>query len=435
MEKFQKIMEKTLIPVASKLSASKYLRAISSGFSGLLPIIMVGAIASLLSGLNITAYQNFLTNTGLKTLIGWVSSYTTGMIALYAVFLIGKSLADQLECKEHSIIVGVTTLFMFLLSIPVGVNAVTEAGDKIPVAAAISTTYFGSPGLFTAMILGLFVPSIYNIFIKKNIIIKMPDGVPPQIANGFSAILPASFLTIIFVAIRWAVSLTSFGTLNDLIYGILRAPLSSLSESPWTFVLLLCLCNLFWWFGIHGGMVVMPFLSILYMTPALENLDALANGQAMPNLLTNTWWFTFAQVGGSGGIIGLAILMCFFAKSQRFKALGKIAILPAFCSISEPIVFGAPLMLNVMFFIPMILAPLVSFILSYALTVIGILPYLNGIQLSTGTPIVMAGFLAGDWRSALWQLVIVAVQFAIYFPFFKICDKQALIEEKTAVEI
>lgn len=430
MEQFQKLMERTLVPVARKLSANKYLRAISGGFSALLPIILVGALASLLTGLNFESYQKFLTNTGFKVMIGWISNYTTNMVALYAVFLIGKSLAEHLECKEQATIVGITALLMFLMVIPI--TAMMEAGNKAP-TAVINTTYFGAPGLFTAIILWLFVPSVYNIFIKKKIVIKMPDGVPPQIANGFSAILPVAFLAILFVAIRWGISLTSWGTLNDFVYGLLRAPLSSLSESPVTFALLLVLCNLLWWFGIHGGMVVMPFLSILYMTPALENLDALAKGLAMPNILTNTWWFVFAQLGGSGGAIGLAVLMCFFAKSGRFKSLGKIALAPSLCSISEPIVFGAPLMLNVMFIIPMVLSPLIVFLLSYFLTGIGVLPYLNGIQLQTGTPIVMAGFLAGDWRSAIWQLVIVAMQFVIYLPFFKMCDKQLLQEETTAV--
>ncbi|MBF4694460.1 PTS sugar transporter subunit IIC [Fusibacter ferrireducens] len=429
MEKFQRIMERSLIPVATKLASNKYLKAVSGGFSALLVIVMVGAIASLLAGLNIPAYQAILISTGLKGMIGWISTYTTGMIALYAVFLIGKSLADQLECKDQSIIVGITTLLMFLLTIPTGVTGVTEEGVKVVTASAIKITYFGAPGLFTAIILGLIVPNIYNVFVKKNIVIKMPEGVPPQIANGFSGILPCAFLAMVFIIIRWGVSLTSWGTLNDMIYGVLRAPLGTFTESPFTFMLLLIVCNLLWWFGIHGGMVVMPFLSILYMTPALENLDALANGVAMPNLLMNTWWFVFAQVGGSGGIIGLTILMTFFAKSERFKAVGKIAILPSLCGISEPIVFGAPLVLNVMLLIPMILAPLVAFLLSYFMTVIGVLPYLNGIQLSTGTPIVFAGILAGGWRAGLWQLVIVVIQFFIYLPFSKICDKQILDEE------
>lgn len=425
MEKFQAAMEKTLIPVANKLSANKVLRAISRGFSALLPIIMVGAIASLLSGLNIDAYQNLITSTGLKPVISLVSTYTTNMIALYAVFSIGKAMADQLECKEQSTLAGIITLAMFLLVIPTGVGE-----GEAAVSAAISTSHFGAAGLFTAMILGIVVPLIYNLFIKYHIVIKMPDGVPPQIANGFSAIIPALALTVLFVIVRQLCTLTSFGTLNDLIYGLLRAPLSSLTESPVTFVILLLLCNILWFFGIHGGMVTMSFLSMLYMAPAMENLEALAAGQPLPNLLTNTWWFTFSQLGGSGGIIGLAVCMLFFAKSQRYKALGKIAILPALCSISEPLVFGVPLVLNVVMLIPMILSPLLCFGTSYLLTVLGVLPYLNGIQLSTGTPVVLAGFLAGGVPAAIWQVVLVVLQFAVYFPFFRIVDKQALEAEK-----
>ncbi|MCD7806348.1 MAG: PTS transporter subunit EIIC [Lachnospiraceae bacterium] len=429
MEKFQAAMEKTLIPVANKLSANKVLRAISSGFSALLPIIMVGAIASLLSGLNIEAYQNLITSIGLKTVVSYVSTYTTNMIALYAVFSIARAMADQLECKAHSILVGLIALFLFLLSIPTGVGS----GDTA-VSAAISTSYFGSAGLFTAMLIGIIVPYIYNIFVKKNIVIKMPDGVPPQIANGFSAIIPTACLTVIFVVIRQLCALTSFETLNGLIYGILKAPLSNLSQSPITFLVLLLLCNLLWFFGIHGGMVTMSFLSMLYLQPAMENLEALAAGTALPNMLTNTWWFCLAQLGGSGGIIGLAFCMLLFAKSERYKALGKLAILPAICSISEPIVFGLPLVLNVLMLAPMLLSPLCCFGLSYLATSIGIIPYLNGIQLSTGTPVILSGFLAGGIRVAIWQVVLICVQFAIYFPFFRIVDKQALEAEESAKE-
>lgn len=427
LEKFQAAMEKSLIPFANKLSQNKVLKAISGGFSALLPIIMVGAIASLLSGLNIEAYQNLITAIGLKPIVAYISAYTTNMMAVYAVFSIGHSMAKQLECKDQAILVGIISLMVFLLTIPLGVSK-----DEVTIAAAISTTYFGAPGLFTAMIIGCIVPFIYNIFVKNHIVIKMPDGVPPQISNGFSAIIPAVCITAVFAAIRQLCDLTSFGTLSGLIYGLLKTPLSSLTNSPVTFVILLLFCNILWFFGIHGGMVTMSFLSMLYMAPALENLEAMAAGQPLPNMLTNTWWFTFAQLGGSGGIIGLAVCMFFFAKSERYKTLGKIAILPALCSISEPLVFGVPLVLNVVMLIPMILSPLCCFLSSYLMTSIGVLPYLNGIQLSTGTPVILAGFLAGGWRAAIWQVVLVALQFAIYFPFFRMVDKQALEEEKNA---
>lgn len=427
MDKLQESLQKHLVPVASKLSGSKLLRAISGGFSMLLPVIIVGAFASLFSGLAIPAWQDFIASSGLKTIFTYITAYTTNMTAIYAVFGIVYAYAQALDAEKQAPLVGLTALMVFLLMIPTGVGT----GDNA-VAAAIGTTYFGSAGLFTAIILGLAVPAIYMAFVKHNVTIKMPEGVPPMVANGFSAIIPALCITVIFVAVRQLCALTPFGTFDDMVYGILRAPLSTLSQSPLTFGILVFLCNLLWFFGIHGGMVTMPFITMLYMQPALENLDAYAAGAALPNILTNTWWFTFVQLGGSGGIIGLAICLFFLAKSERYKTLGKIAILPALCGISEPIVFGFPLMLNAIMFIPMILTPLLSFILSYAFTVAGIVPVLNGIQLGTGTPVLLSGFLAGGVGAMVWQALIVALQFAIYLPFFRICDRQALEEEQKA---
>lgn len=427
MDQIQAVMQKTLVPFADKLSQSKLLKAISGGFSMLLPVIMVGAIASLLSGFNLQPYQDAITSSGLKDIFTFVTTYTTNMLAVYAAFAIGKSMADQLGLDKQSSIVGITTLFVFLLIKPAGATQ-----DGVTIANVIDLTYFGSAGLFSAMILGCLVPLVYHQFVKHNITIKMPEGVPPFIERSFAGIIPVVCIAALFVVVRQLCLLTPFGTLDGLIYGILKAPLGTLSESPLTFGLLCFLCNLLWFFGIHGGMVVMPFLSMLYMQPALENMEAFAAGAAMPNILTNTWWFTFVQLGGSGGIIGLTILMTFFAKSARYKQLGRMAIVPALCGISEPIVFGTPLMLNVLMFIPMIFAPLLSFVLSYAATILGIIPVLNGVQLSTGTPIIMAGFLTGGWRAAVWQLVLVALQFVLYLPFFKMMDKEAYDEEASA---
>ena len=386
MEKFQALMEKTLVPFATKLSNNKVLKAISGGFGMLLPIIMVGAIASLLAGLSITPYQDFITANGLKTVFTYVTTYTTNMLSLYAAFAIGKCMAEQLDCEGQSSIIGIASLFVFLLLIPSGV-----AADGTAVANMIDMTYFGSAGLFSAMILGIVVPAIYAVFIKKNITIKMPDGVPPFVSKGFAGIIPVLCITVLFVVIRQLCALTPFGSFGGMIYGLLKAPLASLSESPLTFGLLVLLCNLLWFFGIHGGMVTMPF-------------------------------------------IGLVLCMLFVAKSERYKSLGKMAIAPALCGVSEPVVFGMPLMLNVMMFIPMILTPLLSFVLSYAVTSIGLVPVLNGMQLRTGTPVLLSGFLTGGWQAMIWQAVLVALQFAIYFPFFKMLDKQAYADEQAAAK-
>ena len=423
-DKLQAFMEKYFIPVSNKIAANRILKGISGGFAMLMPVIMAGAISSLLSGFSIEAYQTFITNVGLKPLFTMVTDYTTNMMALYAVFAIGYGMASQLECAKTAVAAGLMSLMSFLLVIPLG----TTVGETA-VGGVITTMYFGAPGLFTAMILGCLIPSIYNFFVKHNVVIKMPDGVPPQIANGFAGIIPGVAIAAFAILIRQLCLLTPFGDLNNLIYSILRAPLASLQSSPFTFVLFLLLCNLLWFFGIHGGMVVMPFLSMLYTNANLENVAAYAAGEALPNMITGCWWQVQAQLGGSGAAIGLAFCMLLLAKSQRYKTLGKLAIAPAVCSISEPMVFGFPLVLNPVMFIPMLLSPLVCFGLSSILTLVGILPFLNGVGVPTGTPIVLAGLLTGGWRVAVWQVVLVALQFAIYLPFFKMMDKQALAEE------
>lgn len=216
MDTLQEKLQEWLVPIATKLSEAKILRAISGGFSMLLPIIMIGAFASLFSGLNIEAYQNFVASAGLKTIFAYITTYTTNMIAVYAAFSIARSFAQQLGADDQANLIGLTTLMIFFMMIPTGVGQ----GDTA-VAAAISTTYFGSAGLFTAIILGLVVPAIYVQFIRHNVTIKMPEGVPPMVEQGFAALIPALCLAVLFVVVRQLCLLTPFGTLNDLIYGCL----------------------------------------------------------------------------------------------------------------------------------------------------------------------------------------------------------------------
>lgn len=249
MEKFTSLLEKVLLPIANKLSTNRFLKAISSGFSVLLPITMVGAIFTLLANLQIGPYQTFVTATHLKEIFAFAPTVTTDMLAIYAVFFIGKSLADELSLDKHSVIVGALSLFAFLLVIPLGVTGVaTESQEVVTIAGAVPTTYLGSAGLFTAMILGLIVPCIYSLFIKYNIVIKLPEQVLPTIAKSFSALLPAFAIAFIFGLVRYGFSLTEFGHLNNFIYSIIKTPLTHLGASPLTFIVFILMCSLMWFF-------------------------------------------------------------------------------------------------------------------------------------------------------------------------------------------
>ena len=435
MEGFIEKLQAVLIPISDKISSNRILKGISGGFSAMLPVVMVGAIFTLLASLNIAPYQSFITATGLKQFFAIPADYTTNMISLYAVFLIARAEAQVLGMDDReSIASGAIALMAFLIMIPLGVTGTdAESGVSVTVASAVNMTFLGSAGLFTAMIVGILFPNLHNIFIKKNIGIRMPDSVPPAISKSFSALVPALALAALAIVFRMLAGMTSYGSVTMLIYGLLKAPLTALAASPFTFIILLIVCNVLWFFGIHGGMVATSIMAALYTELTLENLAAYGAGQALPNIIIQPAWFAMGNIGGSGCAIGLCLCLALFSRSERYKALKNIAVPSGICGISEPMVFGVPLVLNPLMLIPMIVAPIVTFLLGYAAMAIGLVPYMVGVNVSTGTPILLSAFAAwADWRGILLQAVLIAVAVAIYYPFFRAVDSQALKEEAAA---
>lgn len=428
MKKLTETLEKFLLPLAQKLANNPYLKSITNGFSACLPVIITGALFTLLANFNISVYQTFVTEMHLKEIFAFIPKVTTDMLSLYAVFSIARSTTRNIGMEDQSHSVGLLALLVFLLMIPLGVSG-SQGDVTIQVVAALSTTYLGAGGLFTAMIFGLIIPPMYKFFISRKIVIHMPESVPPQIAKSFEAILPSGCIALLFAAVRYIFSLTEFGDLNNCIYSLLKAPLSSLGASPFTMLILIAMCSLMWFFGLHGGLIVMPFINMLYLPLAMENLTAYGAGQPLPNIVVKAAWSGYASLGGAGGTAGLCVLMFFLAKSQRYKTLGKLALPIGLCGINEPITFGVPMVMNTIMLIPMMLTPMLTFGLSYALTSMGILPIMNGTDIPLGTPIILSGILCGGWKLGLWQIILVGIQMLCYFPFFKILDNQALKEE------
>lgn len=425
-------LQGVLVPLSQKVNSNKVLRGISGGFAAMLPIVMVGAIFTLLASLNIGPYQSLITSLGLKQLFAIPAAYTSDMLALYTVFCIARAEAKVIGMDDSdSLSSGIIALMFFLILIPLGVSGkAAESGEVVKVAAALNTTYLGSKGLFTAMLIGCVVPYLHNIFVKNNITIKLPDSVPEMISKSFAAMIPAIVIAFVAVLVRFGFSFTAWGTLTDAIYAILKAPLAKLNANPITFIILLLVCNFLWFFGIHGGMVANAFNQILFAAATLENLAAYQAGTALPNISTTANWFAIGNIGGSGCAAGLVMCLIFFAKSKRYKALGKVAIPAGLCSISEPMVFGMPLVLNPIMFIPMVFAPIVTLLLGYAAMASGLINYTVGVALPNGTPLILGGFIAfGGIKGAILQAVLIAVSMLIYLPFFKMMDNQALKEE------
>lgn len=423
MQKFMDKMEGILTPLATKVGGNRLLKAISTAFNMIMPIIIIGAIFSLVSTLQIGTYQEFLTNTGIGSILGLVSKFTTDMLAIYISFTAAFAYVRNEGLTNDAVPAGLLSLLAFMIMTPLASVVVNEVPTTF-----ISFDYLGSKGLFTALIVGILVGAIYTFVVNKGWVIKMPDGVPPTVAKSFSALIPGFIITGIFLIIYGFFNMTTGMTFSEWFYGILSAPLSALSGSLLTYMILGFIASSFWFFGIHGGQVAMPFLFMLFMQGGVENQIAYAAGQPMQNILT-MGLFTFMMLGGIGNTIGLSINMFLFSKSKRYKALGKLAILPSWCGINEPLVFGMPLILNPIMAIPFFIVPQILNLVTYFSMTYGLVSLPRIAMGATGTPLLLDGWLICGLSGVILQIILVLISVILYYPFFKVQDNIALKEE------
>jgi len=382
---------------------------------------MIGAISTLVSSLPITAYQNFITKTGLKPILALPTSFTTNILAILAVFFIAYRLSEVFE--KDGATAGLIALICFFILTPLGQ---LKSGDSV--SSVITFDWLGAKGLFVAIIVGLLAGRIYVFIVDKRWTIKMPDGVPPTIGKSFAGLIPGFIIVVIFLVINEIFKATSFGSMHQFIYTFVQTPLEGLGGSLLASIIAMFASHFLWVFGIHGMMVVFSVMMPIWLSLDMANLSAYQAGLPLPNVLGGYGMLEYVTIGGSGATLGLNILML-RAKSKRYRMLGRLAIPAGICCINEPIIFGTPVVLNPTLVIPFISAPLANLLIAYGLTYIGIVARPMGTQLPLGVPPVIQGFLQGDWTIAALQFVLIFVDLLIYYPFFKILDNAAAAEE------
>ena len=405
-----------------KVAKNNYVTAISDGLISTLPITMIGSIASLLSNLPIEAYQNFLINTGLKKLLTIPAQLTVNILSLYAVFFIAYCFAKKHD--TDGVLAGILALMAFLFVTPIE-NVVV--GDVT--TSYLGFGWLGAKGLFVAIFIGLISSILFVLCIKRNLTIKLPDGVPDTISKTFTSLIPGFVIAIVALVIASVMEHTTYGSIHQLVYSFVQLPLQYIGSNYFAFLIAAILCQTMWLFGIHGTIVLYSVMNPIWMALDAQNLTAYSAGSVLPNLAGKQFFNLYSGVGGSGGTLALCILFAFFAKSKRYKTLGKMA-LPANCfSINEPVIFGTPLVMNPKFVIPFICVPVVSITIGYVCTALGIVPPANGAILGPGFPPFVTGLMEGSWKIAALQLVLLIISLFMYYPFFKAADKEAYKEE------
>ena len=407
-----------LTVLGDKVSSNLYLQAVSQGVMAMLPVIIIGAFASLFSGLPIPVWQSLISATGINALLSMVVSATTNMLGLWFTYSIAKSLANKLDV--HNKIVPILALIVYLSLLPA---AAMENGT-----AVLSYDYLGTKGMIVGILLAFLTVKLYKFIVDRNITIKMPEGTPDYVANSFTSLIPGFVIILAAMVIRAIFAATPFGSAFDCLYTILQIPLTALiGGSIISNCILQVIIQFLWVLGVHPGFVSGMTAPILFGLDGM-NQAAYAAGESVPNIIGMAFSYstTIATVYPA---IALSIFL--FAKSSQLKTVSKISIAPAFFGISEPLIFGIPVVLNPVIAIPWIIAPALNFAIAYGLTSMGIVARYAGVTVFN-FPMIFTGLMNGSFSIAIMEIGLFVLDVLLFMPFIKAIDKKYIEEEKNA---
>ena len=297
-------------------------------------------------------------------------------------------------------------------------------GQTDELGAFLPITYLGTQGMIIGILLALLAVHIYKFVIDRNIVIKMPAGTPPYVSDSFTALIPAFAIAVVTLVLRMVFAATAWGSAFDFVYAMLQAPLQSIvGDNIWTIILLYILFQLVWVFGIHG-----TFAPILFGLDAM-NQAAFAAGQAIPNVIGMAFSYSMTTAVFYPAL-AVAALLC---KSENLKTVGKISVVPAFFGISEPLVFGIPVVFNPIMFVPFVFTPAINLLLGYGAISLGLVPAYAGVTVFN-VPMIATGLMNGSLAHAILEIVLFVLDVALILPFMRVQDKRHLAEEAAAAE-
>lgn len=425
----QEFFNNKVIPAIMKFVSLKGVVALKDGLLYTMPLTIVGSVFLLLANFPVPAVVNWFDSMGWIDPLNQAYGATFNIIALIGV--IGIAYKYVKNEGYEALNAGVLAAVTFILTTDSFV--VTESGEIV--SNVINKTWTAGQGMISAIIIGLLVGWIYSWFMKNDIRIKMPAGVPEGVANSFTALIPG------FVIVTGATLIYSFfkfvldTTFIEAVYAFIQTPLQGLTDSLGGVIVMTLMIPFLWFFGIHGSTIVGGIIGSVLTANSLANQAILDSGMALTienggRIVTQQFLDQFINVTGAGMTIGLVIYMIFFAKSAQCKELGRLGGVPGLFNINEPILFGTPIVMNPFLAIPFIAMPVISGLILYFSIAVGLVPMFGGVMVPWTTPPIVSGFLVGGWKMAVLQTFILALSFFVYLPFIRKIDKMNLQAEK-----
>ncbi|MED3084856.1 PTS sugar transporter subunit IIC [Bacillus toyonensis] len=419
-------LERIITPLTNYLGNSKVVNAITSGMMMTIPVTIGVTLFAILGNLPFEGWKEFLIQIGIYTHMQDMISATLSLLAVYMVVIIAYSYAK--EEGMNGMTAAVIALGSFLCLMPMSIKVGEE---QIP---AILNQYLGSDGIFVAMFVGVFTSKLYCSLKRKNIGVKLPESVPPMVADAINPVFISIIIFTLIFFIRVIFGYTPYENIFNFVSQVIALPVKFIGSSVWSVIAIFTFMNICWFFGLHPA----PIINVWYSATAplfTAAITAFASGTPFSEIpyLAFTLMHFAVVIGGTGNTLGLAINLL-FAKSEQYKSLGKIGIVPNIFNINEPIVFGLPLVLNPIYFILLITSSIVGGLIGIVfLNITGILSNFNPlIELPWVTPAPFAAYISGGWLLFIMTVLIIVSQILLYYPFFKMGDKKAYEAEQQA---
>ncbi|MGV3274600.1 lactose-specific PTS transporter subunit EIIC [Staphylococcus sp. 11261D007BR] len=414
-------------PFFEKLSRNIYLRAIRDGFISAMPIILFSSIFILIA--YVPNIFGFTWSKQTEALIMKPYTYTMGVVGLLVAGTTAKALTDAYNRKLDSTnqINFISTMlasicgFLFLASNPI------EAGG-------FDSAFMGTKGLLTAFLSAFITVIVYHICVKNNVTIKMPKEVPPNISQVFKDLIPFGLVILILYGLDLLARTVVNTNVAEAIIKFFE-PLFTAADGWVGITIIFGAFALFWFVGIHGPSIVEPAIAAITYANYETNFRLIQSGEHADKILTPGTQMFIVTMGGTGATLIVPFLFMWLSKSKRNKAIGRASVVPTFFGVNEPILFGAPIVLNPVFFIPFILAPIVNvWIFKFFVDFLGMNSFSVFLPWTTPGPL---GIIMGTgfeiWAFVL-AVTLIVVDVIIYYPFFKVYDKQILEDELKGVD-
>lgn len=425
MEKIIAAVDK-MKPFFEKVSNNPYLRAIRDGFVSCLPVILFSSLFILVAC--IPEIWDFKWDDYVSGLLWQAYGYSMGILSVLMVATIAKSLTDNFNHKLPKLR-QINTVSVMIVSIICFLLLSVEGVDK-----GIATEFMGTKGLLSAFVVAFTVPNIYKFFVGRGITIKLPEEVPHYIAQTYADLFPLAASITFF----WVFSFV-FRDVTGMLFGNwileLFKPLFQAADGYIGIALIYGAMAMFWFVGIHGPSIVEPAVTAIYIANIELNLQMVQAGEHATAILTHPTSYFVATLGGTGATLMFCAMCAFIAKSKQLRTVGCSSIIPVIFAVNEPILFGAPIVLNPVLFVPFILAPIANvWLYKFFVDVLGMNAFSYILPWTTpGTIglIVATGFAKLSFFLAPLLLVVDAV---IYYPFFRAYDKQLVEREALIAE-